>query len=471
MRGDADGIGHDGEGGVDRADGGHEGGVHDIEVGEVMGPAPGIQDTVRRVFAKTAGAHLMGSGGDVHGLKEDHGKAGLVENLAPLVTEALVAFAVFGLPREADMAVAVEGDPVAGVGQVFGGEPPVHGVAGGPGDEGNGEQGLLGMEQRRRDLAEILDVAEGIGIIGVARVVVKIVDGQGFLEDGGVFLGGFEGHAGAIEMAHVVAPDLIAAVGETLGRGGIGGGEEEGGGVYGAGGKDDDAGAQGALIGFHTFHTPAVAARQQAQDAMPGEQADVGVGQGGGDTADFGIALGVQQAGEAVTGGTTHARAMGGVFLVAVEGEGEGKGVQPHIPQFLLQGCEEGLVGERGEGEGTAGRFQGIGTGLTVGEVPGLGLVIVGREIGVGDGPGGGEAVAMVTGKEIFFAPAQNGRPVELGVAPHMIAGNGGENLAVAIVPLFRGMVAVFGKDGVWVPVAPFAGEVVAAFEDEDGQS
>lgn len=77
----------------------------------------------------------------------------------------------------------------------------------------------------------------------------------------------------------------------------------------------------------------------------------------------------------------------------------------------------------------------------------------------------------MVTGKEIFFAPAQNGRPVELGVAPHMIAGNGGENLAVAIVPLFRGMVAVFGKDGVWVPVAPFAGEVVAAFEDEDGQS
>ena len=55
-----------------------------------------------------------------------------------------------------------------------------------------------------------------------------------------------------------------------------------------------------------------------------------------------------------------------------------------------------GQAGERGEGEGTAGRFQGIGTGLTVGEVPGLGLVIVGREIGVGDGPGGGNGARII---------------------------------------------------------------------------
>ena len=471
MFGDADGIGHDGEGRVDRADGRHEGSVDDVEVVEVMGLAPGVQDAVCGILAKTAGSHLMGGGGDIHGLKEDHGEAGPVEDTAPLGTEAPVAFAVFGLPGEANMAVAIEGDPVAGIGQVFGSEPPIHGVAGSPGTDGEGEPGLLGTEQRRRDLAEILDVAEGIGIIGVARIVVKVVDGEGLLEDGGVFLGGFERHAGAVEMAHVVAPDLVAAVGEALGCDGIGGSEEDGGRVYGAGGEDDDSGAQGALIGVHTFHALAVGIAQQAQDTMASEQANVGVRQGGGDAADFGIAFGVQQAREAVTGGATHAGAMGGVFLVALEGEGEGKGVQPHIPQFLLQGREDGFMAEGRKGKGAAGRFQGVGTGLTVGEVPGLGLVIVGREIGVSDRPSGGEAVAMAARQEVFYASAQNGGPVELGVAPHMVAGYGGKWLARAVAPLFVGVVAVFGKDGAGIPVAPFAGEVVAAFEDEEGQS
>jgi hypothetical protein len=51
------------------------------------------------------------------------------------------------------------------------------------------------------------------------------------------------------------------------------------------------------------------------------------------------------------------------------------------------------------------------------------------------------------------------------------VYGADGGTLARAVAPLFVSVVAVFGKDGVGIPVAPFAGEVVAAFEDEEGQS
>jgi hypothetical protein len=55
----ADGVGDDGERGVDGAGGDEAGGVDDVEVVEVMGLAVGVEDAGGGVVAHAAGAVLV----------------------------------------------------------------------------------------------------------------------------------------------------------------------------------------------------------------------------------------------------------------------------------------------------------------------------------------------------------------------------------------------------------------------------
>ena len=91
-------------------------------------------------------------------------------------------------------------------------------------------------------LADHLDVAHR-ELPGVAREVV-VVDAERLLEDGRVGLLGDREHRLAV-VEHVVAPDLVGAVGEPVRMLVVGRGEQQLGGVGGAAGDDDDVGRVG----------------------------------------------------------------------------------------------------------------------------------------------------------------------------------------------------------------------------------
>ena len=138
MLADPHGVGDGGQGRVDGADAGEEAGVDDVEVVNLVGLAVDVEHRGGRIGAEAAGADLVGYPGDryVHGHVEvlvEHvvlGQTRVVENLLELLVEALGLFVIGGGVGQVDVAVSVEGDPILGLGQVLGGEPPVHRMPG-----------------------------------------------------------------------------------------------------------------------------------------------------------------------------------------------------------------------------------------------------------------------------------------------------------------------------------------------------
>ena len=131
MVGDADGVGDDGEAGIDRAAGWEEAGVDDVEVVEVVGFAVEVEDGLFGVGAEAAGAVLVADAfeGDAFfevGVERDRafGVAGLLEDINPAVFEASEGFDVVVGVGELDLRRAVwtcvEGDAIVGVGKIFG---------------------------------------------------------------------------------------------------------------------------------------------------------------------------------------------------------------------------------------------------------------------------------------------------------------------------------------------------------------
>ena len=111
MVGYADGVGDDGEGGVDGAGGGEEAGVDYVEVFELVGFAVDVEDRGGGVVAEAEGAVLVADAfeGDALfevGVEGDGGVgvAGLFEDVDPAIFESLEALGVVGSVGELDVA-------------------------------------------------------------------------------------------------------------------------------------------------------------------------------------------------------------------------------------------------------------------------------------------------------------------------------------------------------------------------------
>ena len=126
----------------------------------------------------------------------------------------------------------------------------------------------------------------------------------------------------------------------------------------------------------------------------------------------------------------------------------------------------EGFGGVEGAGE-ASGNF-GCGAEVAVDVEEFFGARVVGLHVGVGDGPGGGEAALMMDFAEIFCAHAEHGGAVDFCLSADVIGLLRVERLVVLVVPGFGGVVAVLEEDGGGVPVELFLGKEGAALEDED---
>jgi len=97
-----------------------------------------------------------------------------------------------------------------------------------------------------------------------------------------------------------------------------------------------------------------------------------------------------------------------------------------------------------------------------------FGLRVEGFDVGVGDGPGGGDAALVVDDAEVLCAKAEHGGTVDLGLASDIVSLLRVERLALLILPDLFGVVAIFEEDGGGIPVELFLREKRAAFKDED---
>ena len=165
------------------------------------------------------------------------------------VVELLHRLLVVRRVAQHDVAVAVEGDPVVGVGQVLDGQPEVDGVRGDVAErEGRRQLGLdrlLPAVHRGRRLADHLQVAHREVEVGVAEVVV--VEPQRLLEPGVVGLGRHRQEGPAV-VEDVVAADLVRAVGQAVRVAVVGAGEQQLRRVGRAGGDHDDVAGEALLL-------------------------------------------------------------------------------------------------------------------------------------------------------------------------------------------------------------------------------
>src|SRR4029079_11501519 len=69
---------------------------------------------------------------------------------------------------------------------------------------------------------------------------------------------------------------------------------------------------------------------------------------------------------------------------------------------------------------------------------------------------------------EVFFAQPEQGRPIELGIAAHVVVGVGVKGRTVAVPPRFFRVVACLDVDCVRVPVRVLPRHVVTTLENQD---
>jgi hypothetical protein len=106
--------------------------------------------------------------------------------------------------------------------------------------------------------------------------------------------------------------------------------------------------------------------------------------------------------------------------------------------------------------------FGWICANLTMNPVQPLCLVIIRRELMVGNRPCGGDASCMFEFSKISFAKAQHCRPIHLAAAPHVVVGARTERLAGFVEPGLLGHISLFGENRVNVPILRFLRQVVS---------
>ena len=198
-------------------------------------------------------------------------------------------------------------------------------------------------------------------------------------------------------------------------------------------------------------------------------QRDVGVLDGWADAEHVCVGLSVCQAGEAVEAVAANAAPGFGVGFVEVEPDGKVERPMPGPHQVVVQLLDPRLVRDGGVGEwARARRLGGVLAGLAVDEVESLGLGVVRLEVGVGDGPGGGDASVVLDLVEVAFAKAQQDAGVDLGVAADEVLGVRTKGDAMLVIPALWCHVSLLAEDRLGVPVLELPREVAAALEQQD---
>ncbi len=295
---------------------------------------------------------------------------------------------------------------------------------------------------------------------------------QRLLVDGVVLLLGQRRDRLAV-VEHVVAANLVRAVGQPVGMLVGGRVEQELGAVRGSGADshdvapvdlavavagDDDSGDRSAgIVGLQPGHLG------------PGEQRDVGPAQQGPDRDDLGVGLGVHQARVAVAPGAADAGAGGPVRLVQHDPARRVERVVAALGQVIGNLLEPGLVGDGGPRVRlAAGAFGGVLAGVAVHLVQPLGLGVPGLEVVVGQRPGRGDPVDVLDLAEVPGAQPVQGRAVQLGGPADEVVHLGLERLAVPVEPGVLGDVLTRHEHRLGVPVVHLAGQEVPPLQQQD---
>ena len=120
------------------------------------------------------------------------------------------------------------------------------------------------------------------------------------------------------------------------------------------------------------------------------------------DAIDVRVGFGVDETGVAIAGVATDALGFQGVGGIALETQGHGEGVVAKFFYVVVDGLHAGFAGERGEwvGLGVEG-LRRVGTAEIIVEVAVsgeefFGACVVGLEVGIGEGPCGGDSALVM---------------------------------------------------------------------------
>ena len=166
--------------------------------------------------------------------------------------------------------------------------------------------------------------------------------------------------------------------------------------------------------------------RLQALHVGAGHQGHVVLGQHRVDADDLRVRLGVEQAREAVDPVAADARARpwprARLRLLEVDPDRQVERVQSQLLEVVAQLLDAGLVGHRRDGVLRAG-WPSLGSSpcWPWTQVQVLGLGVVGLEVVVGDRPGRRDPAVVPELAEVLGSQAEQGRAVELGVAPDVV--------------------------------------------------
>lgn len=267
-------------------------------------------------------------------------------------------------------------------------------------------------------------------------------------------------------MHHVVAPGLPGAVGQAgfpYGAGAQGAGlrtQQQCGRVDRSAGQHETPGLDTQLpplvLGQRRGHPPSGRAGHQPGDGGPGQQRDVARGQRGTQRAHVGVALGLDQAREAVAGGAAQARAV----RAQIDAGGQRERLQTLGAQRLRERGDRGFVGHRGPR--VLARAPGvgrIGPARAVHPVEAFGARVVRLQHAVRERPAARDALRVLHRTEVGLPEARQGGAEDLGVAADVVV-HAGVEIAVGagVVPGFGVAVAPGGEDRGSGPVLPLPG-------------
>ncbi len=295
---------------------------------------------------------------------------------------------------------------------------------------------------------------------------------QRLLEGGRVRLLGQRQHRLA-GVEHVVAADLVAAVGKPIGVHVGGRVEQHLGGVRGTGRQHHQVAGEALLVALVVHHhagdrgTGRV--RLQPDHIGVGQHRDVRVLQGGPYPHHLGVGLGVQRTREPVAAGTAHTGAVGHVRLVEQQPVRRVERMVAGRRQIVGELLDTRLVGHRRVRVRATGRRLGrILAARAVHLVELLGPGVVRLHVGVGDRPGRRDAAVVAQFAEVLGPQPVQRRAVEFRGPADEVVHLRLECLATAVVPGVRRDVAVVHEDVGGLPVLRFPGQPVAALQQQD---
>ncbi len=197
-----------------------------------------------------------------------------------------------------------------------------------------------------------------------------------------------QSHQCSLVVHHVMAPNHIRGIGDALRRGGVRRLQQQGGGIDGVARNHDQRRRQAAdrSVRFHLdrFNPPTVRAGNQAPGKSPGPQRHQPGRQCRHQGTSFSIVLLVDPAGKAIAGIAQDAT-PGGTGVHAVRQAGR---TQTLPAQLLRHGLHDGFRPDRTERKGArTRRCRGVVGVVPVNTKNRLRLIIVGRELGIGDRP------------------------------------------------------------------------------------